>query len=65
MLRDRSGHWSTPNVNWNGDEFNRNANWLDNDWNGNDRVVLLATHNMFSACYFSGVFLFSVWRFQP
>lgn len=58
MLRDKDGHWNVPNVNWNGDEFNRNANWLDNDWNGNERVVLLATQKMFFRLLFFRRFSF-------
>lgn len=40
-LRDRDGNWNVPYAHWNGSEFNRNANWLSNDWNSNYRVVLL------------------------
>lgn len=43
MLRNANGNWNVPYANWNGSKFNRNANWLDNDWNSNYRVVLLVT----------------------
>ncbi len=42
-LRDKDGNWNVPYANWNGSKWNRNANWLTNDWNGNYRVVLLDT----------------------
>ena len=40
-LRNQDGNWYVPYTNWDGDQFNRNANWLSNDWNSNYRVVLL------------------------
>ena len=42
-LRDKDGNWNVPYANWNGTKWNRNANWLTNDWNSNYRVVLLDT----------------------
>lgn len=48
-LRNSNGHWNVPYVNWDGDKWNRNANWLDNDWNSNYRVVLLVTLSCFSS----------------
>lgn len=43
ILRDQNGNTNVPYVNWNGDKLKRNANWLDNKWNENDRVLLLDT----------------------
>jgi len=40
---DNDGNWNVPYSNWNDDKFNRNANWLENEWNSNNRVVLLVT----------------------
>lgn len=47
MLRDKDGNWNVPYSNWNGSKWNRNANWLTNDWNSNYRVVLLDTLSRF------------------
>ena len=47
ILRNRNGNWYVPYSNWNGSRFNRNANWLSNDWNSNYRVVLLDTISCF------------------
>ncbi len=47
MLRDKDGRWHVPNADWNGAKFDRNANWLGNGWNANERVVLLDTHITF------------------
>jgi hypothetical protein len=44
ILRNRDGSWNVPYANWNGSKWNRNANWLTNDWDSNYRVVLLDTH---------------------
>jgi len=56
ILRNSNGNWNVPCVNWNGSEFNRNANWLDNEWNSNNRVVLVVTlsycHSVGSAGHF-------------
>lgn len=41
VLRNANGNWNVPYVNWNGSTLNRNANWLSNDWNANERVVLV------------------------
>ena len=35
------GLWNVPCVHWVGSKFDRNGSWLDNDWNGRDRVVFL------------------------
>jgi len=43
ILRNSDGDAKVPYANWNGTEFNRNANRLDNDWNSNYRVALLVT----------------------
>ena len=63
MLRDKDGNWNVPYASWNGSKWNRNRNWLTNDWNGNYRVVLLDTPSRFppnaSCCRgtFGGSFL--------
>ncbi|MEK7091802.1 MAG: hypothetical protein AAB900_02315, partial [Patescibacteria group bacterium] len=41
LLRSSDGHWCVPYVDWSGDEWDRYAKWLDNDWNSYCRVVLL------------------------
>lgn len=54
MLRNRDGNANVPNAKWDGGRFDRNANWLDNDWDSNDRVVLLVNLlNFRSALYYS------------
>ncbi len=40
-FRNANGNWNVPYTNWNGAKFNRNGNWLNNDWNSNYRVVLV------------------------
>lgn len=35
------GSWNVTCVRWRGSEFGRHGYWLDNDWSGDDRVVLL------------------------
>jgi len=47
ILRNQDGNANVPCMNWNGDKLNRNANWLKNDWNSNDRVLLLVTFYFF------------------
>ena len=37
--RDADGHVYVPYLYWNGDRWYLNFNWLDNDFNGNDRLV--------------------------
>lgn len=37
------GHCHVPSLNWNGDERNLNANDLDNDWNSDNRFLVLRT----------------------
>ncbi len=41
VLRGLDGHWSVPNVDWNGSKFDRNAYWLGDGWLADERVVLL------------------------
>ncbi len=41
LFRHSNGNCDVPMVNWNGSEFKPNGNWLDNDVNSNDRVLLL------------------------
>ena len=40
-LRRPDGHWGVPSVGWESSGWNRDANWLDNDWGSFYRVVLL------------------------
>jgi len=47
-LRNQNGNAKTPTLNWNDEKLNRNANWLDNKWNSNNRIVLLDTFKCFS-----------------
>lgn len=47
LVRNSNGHWNVPYASWNGGKWNRNGNWLDNDWNANYRVVLLVTFYCF------------------
>ena len=64
FVRNSDGNANVPYVNWNGSEWNRNANWLDNDWNSNYRVVLLATIYCFSHLYLGVCFLKSGFAIQ-
>lgn len=41
VLGNSDGNVNVPYGNWNGDEWNRNNDWVENDWNGNERVLLL------------------------
>ncbi|MEK9151625.1 MAG: hypothetical protein AAB547_03255 [Patescibacteria group bacterium] len=65
MLRDKDGHWNVPNVNWDGSKFDRNANWLDNDWDAAERVVLLDTHGFFPSGLLVPDGFCSILHFQP
>ena len=40
-LRGQNGNSNVPCVSWNDSKLYRNAAWLDNEWDGNDRVLLL------------------------
>ena len=62
-LRNLDGHWCVPSVDWNSSGWNRNANWLDNDWDSNYRVVLLvilfiSSPDNFGEVLFKFIFLF-------
>ena len=35
------GNVNVPIANWNGSEWNRNGNYVENGWDDNERVVLL------------------------
>ena len=39
ILRDSDGNLNVPYLNWNGDRWVLNFNWLDNDFNDNDRLA--------------------------
>ena len=56
LFRNSDGNWNVPCVLGDSSGFNRNGNRLDNDWNGNYRVVLLDTLSLFirnnKMCYF-------------
>lgn len=39
FLRSSGGNLNVPYLNWNDDAWVLNFNWLDNDWNENDRLV--------------------------
>lgn len=41
LLRDSRGHWRVPFLHWDGSSWNRYADWLDDTWSSNYRVVLL------------------------
>ena len=60
FLRDQDGNANVPCVNWNDAKLNRNANWLDNKWNKNDRVLLLDTFIFFTTRVTSGGGVFLV-----
>lgn len=38
--RNRNGNRYVPYLLWFGDRWYLNFNWLDNDWNSNDRLVV-------------------------
>jgi len=39
--RDSNGNLYVRYLNWNGDAWNWNYNWLDNDWNDDNPAALL------------------------
>lgn len=41
ILRYSDGDALVPDVYWNGGRLNRNGSWLDHDWDGSGRVLLL------------------------
>lgn len=43
VWRDSVGYRGVPYLGWNGDKWCLNWNWLENDWNDNDRLIRL--HN--------------------
>lgn len=55
VWQDSDGNRNVPYLNWNGNRWYLNWNWLDNDWNGNDRLVSL--RNWPFSPLFGGVFL--------
>jgi hypothetical protein len=54
--RDADGNLYVRYLNWNGDRWDWNYNWLDNDWNENNPSAVSATFNHSSA-RLVGVFL--------
>ncbi len=41
VFSNADGHRNVPNLNWNGDKRNLNANILENDWNADNRFLVL------------------------
>jgi hypothetical protein len=39
LLRDSDGNLNVAYLNWNDDRWYLNFNWLDNDWDDNDRLA--------------------------
>lgn len=59
-FRNSSGNWNVPYGNWDGDKWKRNGNWPRNDWNSDNRVVLLDNQQMkIKTPYYYEVFLSS------
>ena len=52
LVRNSDGHWNVPYANWNGSDWNCNANWLDNSWDADYRIVLLVTFCLFPTVRF-------------
>ncbi len=40
--RDRNGNLYVRYLDWNGDRWNWNYNWLDNEWNANNPAAVSA-----------------------
>lgn len=40
IIRDSDGNLIVRYLNWNGDKWNWNYNWLDNDFNDNNPAVV-------------------------
>ena len=57
ILRNSDGNLHVAYLNWNDDAWVLNFNWLDNDWNENDRLVaceflcFLPRHLLGEFCY--------------
>jgi hypothetical protein len=49
ILRDRGGDASVPYVRWDGSKRRRRASWVGNEWDGDDRVLLLLLDTVPSA----------------
>jgi hypothetical protein len=41
--RNSDGNLYVRYLNWNGGRWNRNYNWLDNDWNADNPAMVFAT----------------------
>ena len=54
--RNADGNLYVRYLYWNGDRWNWNYNWLDNDWNDNNPAAVSATLS-FLSCFSGGVLL--------
>ena len=61
--QNRDGNRNVPYLNWNGDQWILNFNWLENDWNSNDRLVS-PRNSLVPTLYLEGP-VFRVNIFQP
>lgn len=43
FFRNHNGNLNVPCSNQDGSSFNRNGNWVSNDWDSNDRFLVLDT----------------------
>ena len=41
IFRNHDGNLNVPCSNWNGSSLNRNCNYVSNDWNSNNRFLVL------------------------
>lgn len=62
--RNRDGNSCVRYLYWNDGQWNWNAHWLDNDWNGNNPVLVRATNKISNTSYFGSV-CFSTCPIQP
>lgn len=60
---DGSGNLRVRYLNWNGDRWNWNYNWLDNDWNDDNPAVLRACVYFFPDGV--GEVCFLIWFLHP
>lgn len=72
VWQDSNGNRNVPYLNWNDGRWYLNFNWLENDWNSNDRL-LRSRKSLCSLPIFWGEFIFqhflsnypAFYRFQP
>jgi hypothetical protein len=64
-FRNANGNLYVEYLYWNGDRWNWNYNWLDNDWNSNNPAAVLANLIVLPLHFEAGVSFDAVWRIHP